>query len=579
MWELLLAMLERLGIIVAVAFIMTRFKFIRHLIDKRKITPQHKVSVIVMFGIFGIIGTYSGLTVNAEHATYTRWALELNEGEAIANSRVIGVVVAGLLGGWKIGLGAGLIAGTHRFFLGGFTGLACGLATVIAGAIAAYFYKRNKNKRIISLQTAFWVGMIAEAVQMIIIVLVARPFDQAMLLVESIGVPMIIANGIGTAIFILIIRNVFYEEEKMGSIQAQKALRLADYTLKYLRKGLNKQSAQATCDILLKETRVDAVSLTNKDTVLAFEGLGHEYHLVNDKVRTGATKRVLRDGEVVIANEEEISCGHEKCPLRSAIIAPLKIKDKTIGTLKFYFKSEEDMTQTTIELSKGLSTILSHQLELSEVDRHLELAKQAEIKALQAQVSPHFLFNALNTIVALIRTDPMKARKLLISLSHFFRQNLAGTTATEATLEEELNHVKAYLQIEEARFSDKLTIEFDVDEEVLHVKIPPMTLQPIVENAIKHGVKQSTEASLIIIRIKELREVVHLAIRDNGSGISEDRLNELGNEKVSSETGAGIGLSNVNRRLQMMYGEKRKINIESKQGKGTVVSFSIPLKR
>ncbi|WP_348639445.1 sensor histidine kinase [Salibacterium salarium] len=531
-----------------------------------------------MFGLFGILGTYSGLTVNAEQATYMRWALELGEGEAIANSRVIGVVAAGLLGGWKIGLGAGLIAGVHRFFLGGFTGLACGLATVIAGAIAAYFYKKNKNERIISLQTAFIVGMVAEAVQMMIILLVARPFDQAILLVESIGLPMIIANGIGVAIFILIVRNVFYEEEKMGSIQAQKALKLADHTLKYLRKGLNEQSAQATCDILLKETRVDAVSLTNKEKILAFEGEGSSYHKINEDIKTGATKRVLKEGGPVIADAEEISCGNEACPLRAAIIVPLKVKEETIGTMKFYFKTEENMTQTTIELSKGLSTILSHQLELSEVDRHLELAKQAEIKALQAQINPHFLFNTLNTIVALIRTDPMKARKLLISLSHFFRQNLAGTTKTEATLEEELKHVKAYLQIEEARFSNKLTVEFDVDEEVLHTKIPPMTLQPIVENAIKHGIKQSLEGSFILIQLKKQQDKVQLSIQDNGSGISKERLVDLEKERIHSETGAGIGLTNVNRRLQMMYGGETEIEINSEEGEGTNVSFLIPLR-
>lgn len=576
MWELLLAMFERLGIIVAVAFIMTRFKFIRHLIDKREITQKHKISVIVMFGLFGILGTYSGLTVNADQATYTRWAIDLAEGEAIANSRVIGVVVAGLLGGWTVGLGAGLIAGLHRFFLGGFTGFACGLATIFAGLIAGYFYKKNKNHRIISLQTALIVGMIAEAVQMIIILLVARPYEQAYQLVESIGIPMILANGLGTAIFILIIRNVFYEEEKMGSIQAQKALKLADYTLKYLRKGLNEQSAQATCEILQKETRVDAVSLTNKDRILAFVGAGEEFHLKNEEIKTGATKRVLKEGELVIADEEEIFCGNNECPLQAAIIAPLKIKDETIGTLKFYFKSENDMTQTTIELSKGLSTILSHQLEISEVDRHLELAKQAEIKALQAQVSPHFLFNAINTIVALVRKDPMKARKLLISLSHYFRQNLAGTNATVTSLEEELKHVQAYLQIEEARFSDKLTIQYDVDDDALQAKIPPMTLQPIVENAIKHGVKQLRSDSYIFIEIKREHDVVQIAIRDNGTGISKARLKEIGNEKVLSETGTGIGLSNVNRRLQMMYGDNMKVHIESEEGKGTKVFFSIP---
>ncbi|ARK29563.1 sensor histidine kinase [Halalkalibacter krulwichiae] len=577
MWELIVVMLERLGIIVTVAFVMTRLPFIRQLIEKREISRKNHLSIIFMFGFFGIIGTYTGLTINAVEATYSRWVLDIGEGEAIANSRVIGVVVAGLLGGWKIGVGAGVIAGVHRYLLGGFTGFACGLSSIVAGAIAGYFYKKNRNNRIISLQTALVVGMLAEAVQMGIILLVARPFEHSIRLVESIGIPMIIANGIGTALFILIIRNVIHEEEKMGSLQAQKALKLADLTLKYLRKGLTPQSAVPTCKILLKELPVDAVSITNKEKIIAYVGTGSDHHLINEEIKTVATKRVLKEGELVIASSKEIHCNVEHCPLHSAIIAPLKIKDETIGTLKFYFKTEKSPSPTTIELSKGLSTLLSHQLELSEVDRHLELAKQAEIKALQAQVSPHFLFNALNTIVALVRTDPMKARKLLVALSHFFRSNLAGTTATVTTIEEELKHVRAYLEIEQTRFVDKLTVHYDVDDAAFYAQLPPMTLQPIVENAIKHGVKELQSNSEITIQVKKLSNSVLVAIKDNGKGIRKEKIEELGKDKVRSHTGTGIGLFNVNRRLEMMHSVEATLNVKSEEGKGTTVSFQLPL--
>ncbi|MCT8140228.1 sensor histidine kinase [Anaerobacillus sp. CMMVII] len=571
MLELFLVMLERLGIIVSVAFLMTRLKFVRHLIDKRKLSKRQQVSVIVLFGIFGIIGTYTGVTVDTEAHTYSRWVLELGEDEAIANSRVIGIVVAGLLGGWKVGLGAGVIAGVHRYTLGGFTGLACGVSTIIAGLIAGYFYRNNKNKRIISLQTALLVGMLAEAVQMVIILIMAKPFDQALTLVQSIGMPMVIANGLGTAIFIMIIRNVLHEEEKIGSLQAQKSLKLADLTLKFLRKGLTEESTLPTCQILLKEIDVDAVSITNKEKVLAFVGEGQEHYSKNEDIQTSATKRVLKNGELVIAKKEEI----ENWPFTAAIIAPLKIKDETIGTLKFYLKSEKELSPMIIELSKGLSSLLSHQLELSEVDRHLELAKQAEIKALQAQVSPHFLFNALNTIVSLIRTDPMKARKLLISLSHYFRQNLAGTSATETSLEEELKHVKAYLEIEEARFSDKLTVRYEIDEEALTTKLPPMTLQPIVENAMKHGLKQLRNDHFILIKVKKEADQILISITDNGIGIDPSRLEKLGKEQVASTTGTGIGLYNARRRLNMMYGDDTKFFIESEEDQGTTISFSV----
>lgn len=580
MWELLLLMIERLGIIVTVAFIMTRFRFVRHLIDQRELSRRHQISVIAMFGFFGIMGTYSGLTVDPEAFTLSRWTLSLAEGEAIANSRVIGIVVAGLLGGWKVGVAAGIIAGAHRYLLGGFTAFSCGLSTVIAGALAGYFYKKNLNRRIISLQTALLVGMLAELIQMLIILLLARPFDRSVELVANIGIPMIIANGIGTAIFILIIRNVVQEEERMGSTQAQKALRLADSTLEHMRKGLSRESAQATASILLKEIEADAVSITDKTQVLTYVGIDEEYYRKNDRIQTTSTKQVLKSGRQMIAGPQEIRDKGYNGPIRAAIITPLKVKGETIGSLKLYFVSEKKCSPTIIELSKGLSSLLSHQLELAEADRYLELANQAEIKALQAQVSPHFLFNALNTIISMIRTDPMQARKLLLSLSRYFRQNLAGTTQIMTTLEEELKHVRAYLDIESARFRDKLHVEYAIDPNALYVKVPTMTLQSLVENAIKHGVReQLNHEGQIIITMQKIDNKIKVSIEDNGIGIPEERLKMLTKEMIKSKKGTGIGLYNVNRRLKMTICEEAELNITSKEHQGTTISFTIPIEK
>lgn len=578
MWELLLLMLERLGIIVTVAFIMTRFKFVRNVIDQKKISKPQWFAFISVFGFFGIIGTYTGITVSPENITYARWTIPLAEQEAIANSRVIGIVIAGLLGGWKAGLGAGIIAGGHRYLLGGFTAFACGISTIIAGVVAGYFYKKHHRKRIISLQTAFFVGALAEAIQMLIIIIVARPFDHALALVQSIGVPMIIANGIGAGIFILIIKNVVNEEEKIGSSQAQKAFNLADLTLKYLRKGLTRQSSKATCAILLKEVNVVAVSITNRKEILAYEGLASEQHVINKEIKTNATKQVLTTGELLITKNEELQHAGYDRRIKAAIIAPLKRNEETIGTLKFYFRSEKELSPMVIELIKGLSSLLSHQLELAEIERHQELAQQSEIKALQAQVNPHFLFNTINTIVSLIRIDPNKARRLLLSLSHYFRQNLSGINGLWNTLEIELNHVKSYLEIEQARFADKLSVRYDVCPEALMIKVPTLTLQPLVENAVKHGIKLLNENSEIVILIKKDDTGTIVSIEDNGVGIDAKKLSLLKQKHILSETGTGIGIYNVNRRLQMLVGEEAELDIKTKEGEGTIISFLIPTK-
>ncbi len=573
MLDLLLVMLERLGIIVTIAFILTRFRFFQDMVYQDKLRRKQQYIAILFFGFFGIIGTYSGLTFSTDTLHFDRGtAVQLNSDEAIANSRVIGVVLAGLLGGYKVGIGAGLIAGIHRFTLGGFTAVACGLAAIIAGILAATFHKKNKHA---NLRVAFFIGAMAETVQMAIILLVSKPFEKAWELVEVIGIPMILANGIGSALFLLIIKNVVNEEEKAGAIQAQKTLRIANQTLAYLRKGLNTFSAHAACNILYKEVKPSAVAITNQTTILAHVGLASDHHRANSPLQTTITRDVIRNGELVIANDETIHCVNEDCLLGAAVIAPLKHRGKTIGTLKFYFRSEKEITNVILELISGLSVLLSNQLEIAEADKAYQLAKEAEIKALQAQISPHFLFNSLNVIVSLIRIDPMRARKLLVSLSHFLRQNLAGTTDQKTPLKQELKHVKAYLTIEEARFVDRLKVEYDIDENILEELIPPLTLQPIVENSIKHGFKDKSENCHVLISLKKDGTDIMVKVEDNGDGISPERAKDLGKAPMKSMS-TGLGLYNVNRRLVMMYGEKAALHINSDQGKGTLIAFRIP---
>ncbi|WP_453993941.1 LytS/YhcK type 5TM receptor domain-containing protein [Bacillus nitroreducens] len=574
MFVLLITMLERLGIIVAIAFILTRLKFFRGMIYQDELNRWQKLVAIVFFGFFGIIGTYTGLSLNTESLQFDKWVAVLANEEAIANSRVIGVVLAGLLGGYRVGLGAGLIAGIHRFTLGGFTAFSCGFASIIAGFISGYFYKKNKH---VKLSTAFIIAASAEALQMLIILLFSRPFERAWALVEIIGIPMIVANGLGCVVFMMIINSVINEGERVGAVQAQKTLRIADKTLAYLRNGLNRQTAEAVCHIIQDEIQATAVSMTNTNEILAHVGLGDDHHRSQMPIQTQITQEVIQNGKVIIANKKLIQCRDENCPLGAAVIAPLKRRDEIIGTLKFYFRSEKEITPVVTELISGLSSLLSNQLEIAEADKAFQLAKDAEIKVLQAQISPHFLFNTLNTILSLVRRDPAKARKLLVSLSHFLRQNLSVTTQSVTTLEQELKQVRAYLEIEETRFVDKLKVFYNVEEAALYQHIPPLTLQPIVENAIKHGMKNQDGEFQVLISIQKMADSVFVSISDNGMGMSADRAMKIGLTPISSEKGSGVALYNVNRRLTMLFGEKSALTIKSEVNKGTEITFSIPL--
>ncbi len=571
--DLLIIMLERVGTIVAVAFILTRFRFFKQLVHHDTLDRRQTVSAIVFFGFFGIIGTYLGVAFNTETFHFNSVTMNLAGDEAIANSRVIGIVVAGLLGGYRFGVGAGLIAGIHRMTLGGFTAFSCGLSTILSGILASYFFKKGKTVKPL---TAFAIGALAESIQMGLILVLSKPFTEAWALVQAIGLPMIIANGVGTAIFLLIVYNVMSEQDRATALQAQKTLRIANQTLAHLRKGMTPETCNEVCQILFNELSPSAVAMTNRKEILAHVGVASDHHRSYSPIQTHITKEVLRHGSRVVANDQAIHCIHTDCPLGAAVIAPLKQRDQVVGTLKLYYPSEKAITDVTIELIDGLSSLLSDQLEIAAADQAHELAKDAEIKALQAQISPHFFFNSLNVIISLIRTDPDQARQLLTSLSKFLRQNVEGTTAARVTLEQELAHVRAYLQIEEARFVDKLTIDFDVDPSVLSQLIPPLTLQPIVENAVKHGIADMARGSVVKVMIAARDGETEITVTDNGKGITTERQKTLGEHPVESESGTGMGLYNVHRRLMMTFGDQAGLQFTTTNGEGTVVRFAIP---
>ncbi|WP_153733586.1 sensor histidine kinase [Sporosarcina obsidiansis] len=571
MIDLLIIMFERVGMIVAVAFLLTRFRFFQNMVHQDGLDRKQEMTAILFFGFFGIFGTYFGVALDMQTLHFNNVSLELTSNEAIANSRVIGVVVAGLLGGYRLGIGAGLIAGIHRISLGGFTAISCGISTIISGILAGYFYKKGKHT---SPLAAFAIGAFAETVQMLLILMLADPFERALSLVQTIGLPMILANGMGTALFMLIAYNVISDQEKATALQAQKTLRIADQTLGYLRTGMSKETTAAVCKILLDELRPGAVAMTDKTEILAFVGQAGD--VTHGPIQTEITRDVIRNGQLVVADHIELADNPSSTVFAAVVVAPLKTRNDTIGTLKLYYPSRKAITDVTIELIAGLAELLSNQLEIAEADRAYQLAKDAEIQALQAQISPHFLFNSMNIIISLIRTNPDEARKLLSSLSYFLRQNLEGTTVKMVTLQQELAHVEAYLKIEEARFVDKLRICIDTDPCIMQEKIPPLTLQPLVENAITHGIKDMDHNSIVHIFMKEIDTAIHITVEDNGKGIESERLKLLGNEKVISEKGTGLGLFNVNRRLIMSFGKTSGLKIGSVPKKGTKISFQIP---
>ena len=194
---------------------------------------------------------------------------------------------------------------------------------------------------------------------------------------------------------------------------------------------------------------------------------------------------------------------------------------------------------------------------------------ESQIKFLNAQIQPHFLYNTINTITAYCRTDPEKSRQLLLELSTYLRGKFKGNKNMVTSLKNEIELIKSYLTIEQVRFNDRLTVEYDIDEDI-NVLIPCLILQPIVENAVKHGLIPKKEGGKIEISVRKQTDNIVVKIKDNGIGMDETRLPEILDGRHE-----GIGLSNTNERLKRYY--NTQIEMESKIGKGTEFTVIIPM--
>lgn len=425
---------------------------------------------------------------------------------------------------------------------------------------------------------AFITGIIVETLQMAILLLMAKPYSAALSLVSVIGVPMILINSFGLALFVELVASVYREKERFAAYQAQTALNIALRTLPFLRSGLTTESASETSRIILEMTDLDGVSITNETSLLAYKGAEEDHHPPGTPLLHASTKAALTSGSITSPlTRLEIGCSHPDCRLGSAIIVPLKKLNRTIGTLQLYRLKENGITPLDMELVNGLAHLFSNQLEISELDEQRKLVKDAEIKALQSQINPHFLFNAINTIISYIRTSPETAAELLVKLADFYRTNI-NPGVRNVSLATELEHCRAYIAIESARFEERIRVSFDICDTCLTCLLPPLILQPLVENALKHGILPLEEGGEVIIAARLENGLVRISVQDNGIGMTVPQVESLFADDVHSlpQKGAGIALKNVNARLLAVYGAEHALQIESTPGKGTTVSFTVP---
>jgi two-component system, LytTR family, sensor kinase len=351
-----------------------------------------------------------------------------------------------------------------------------------------------------------------------------------------------------------------------SSSAMQSAVHAATSLLPHLRRGLGADSAPPATPLLRMLTGATAVALADAERLLAFDGAGSGHHRPGDPLAPLAGE--VRDDRVRV--EPRLHCDHPDCPLRSAIVAPLVVQDRRAGALVALYDRPGRLRLEETRVVGEVAALVSAMVELSELEAQGERLARAELRALRAQISPHFIYNALAAVASFIHSRPEEARELLTEFAEFIRYAFARQRAY-VTVADELRYSEKYLRLEQARFGARLRVRVQVDPDVLQAVLPVLSLQPLVENAVRHGVERRPEGGLVAIEGIDLGNDVALRVSDDGAGIDPDRAHA-----ALAGAGPGIGLGNVHGRLRSTFGEGYGLQVESEPGRGTTVVMTLP---
>ena len=340
-----------------------------------------------------------------------------------------------------------------------------------------------------------------------------------------------------------------------------------------LRDGLTVSSAR----VLARETQsrlgYDAISVTSRGEVLAHEGPGGDHHGVGKPIPPGADDAMRARRVTRLPVGWKHGCDGRDCPLRSAIVVPLAIRGEAVGSILLFSEKALQVSDRDRAVGAMLGELVSNELALGELESRTRETADAELATMQAQIEPHFLFNALNTIAAFCRTKPDEARQLVLAFADHCRFSLRRPGAF-VTLREELQHVEAYVALERARFGDQLDVEIRASSAALDAEVPPFLVQPLVENAIKHG---KVDRPLRVVVHAEVRfGRLRVTVRDNGKGVARELADTIMDPGVGSGA-AGLGLASAAQRVSAFYGDEGRVRVASAARIGTLVSIVLPI--
>ena len=387
-------------------------------------------------------------------------------------------------------------------------------------------------------------------------------------------VPVIAITTFLMVLALNLIRTAVRPTDVFGTGPAGAILEVVAITTPVLRDGLSPAAALLLATEAQERLGYAAVAISDRQHVLAHVGLAGDHHGAGTAAPPGAVQAMVEARVARLPVGWQHGCDSQ-CPLRSAVVGPLVVRGRVVGSLIAFFEGALSVSDRERAVVESLCGLVSTALEAAELEVHARASASAELAAIQAQIEPHFLFNALNTIAAFIRTQPDDARRLVTTFAEYCRATLRSPS-TFVTFAEEMEHVEAYLELEQARFGSDLVIERRISAAANDVMVPPFIVQPLVENAIKHG--KTDQPLRVVVRADVRFGRLRVIVRDNGRGISRaDAEHVL--EPGYGSGGAGLGLASVHRRIQAYYGELGRLRIASSPLFGTHVSVLVPIER
>ncbi|MDX6299599.1 MAG: two-component system, LytTR family, sensor kinase [Nocardioidaceae bacterium] len=332
-----------------------------------------------------------------------------------------------------------------------------------------------------------------------------------------------------------------------------------------LRAGLTAASAERAARHLRSLLGAPAIALTDTTDLLAWDGR-FQHHATQTP---SLARQVVAHGATTVSSRADIPCDHARCSLRQVVVTPLTVEERVIGTLQVFTPSA---SAGLVRAADEVARWVSGQLELAELDASRTRMMEAEVRALRAQISPHFIYNSLTAIASFVRTDPERARELLLEFADFTRYSFRRH-GDFTTLAEELGSIEQYLVLEKARFGERLDVTLRIAPEVLPVVIPFLALQPLVENAVRHGLEGKAGPGQVSITASDNDFEAVISVEDDGVGEDPERVRRAlaGDPDLDS-----VGLGNVDARLRSAFGDDYGLIVETAPGAGTKVTVRVP---